>query len=321
MSSSPFINHVRQEIRLRGYSMRTEKTYLHWIKCYIRFHKLRHPAELNANHVRLFLSSLANEDHVSVNTQKTALNALAFLYHKVLNIQLGDLEFKHARQFRRIPTVLTPGEVSVLLSNIKGRDWLIFSLLYGSGLRVTECLRLRVLDIDFENCSLTVRDGKGGKDRRTILSKSLYPALEEQISTSLKIQEEDKAKGVGPSLPNALGKKYPNAFRQPAWMFIFPSSGLCNHPITGQLCRHHLHDTVPRRSLKKALIKSNIRYKRVTCHTFRHSFATHLLESGKDIRTVQELLGHSDVKTTQIYTHVVGEKFAGTSSPLDKLIS
>jgi len=321
MSSSPFISYVRQEIRLRGYSMRTEKTYLHWIKCYIRFHKLRHPTELNSTHVREFLSSLANENHVSINTQKTALNALAFLYHKVLNLQLGDLEFKHARQFRRIPTVLTQAEVSSILQKIEGRDWLIFSLLYGSGLRVTECLRLRVQDIDFHNCSITVRDGKGAKDRRTILSKSLYPALKDQIASSLLIQEQDNLEGIGPSMPNALGKKYPNAFRQPAWMFLFPSSGICNHPITGQLCRHHLHDTVPRRSLKKALLESNIRYKRVTCHTFRHSFATHLLESGKDIRTVQEQLGHSDVKTTQIYTHVIGEKFAGTSSPLDKLLT
>jgi len=250
MSSSPFISYVRQEIRLRGYSMRTEKTYLHWIKRYIRFHKLRHPADLNSAHVRLFLSSLANENHVSVNTQKSALNALAFLYHKVLKIELGDLEFQHARQFRRIPTVLTPSELSVILSKTEGRDWLIFSLLYGSGLRVTECLRLRVQDIDFHNCSITVRDGKGGKDRRTILSKSLYSALKDQIAASLKIQEQDNAEGVGPSMPNALGKKYPNAFRQPAWMFLFPSSGLCHHPITGQLCRHHLHDTVPRKSLK-----------------------------------------------------------------------
>lgn len=320
MSGSPFISYLRQEIRLRGYSMRTEKTYLYWIKRYIRFHKLRHPTELNATHVRLFLSSLANESHVSVNTQKSALNALAFLYHKVLKIQLGDLEFQHARQYRKLPTVLTPAEVSALLSETEGRDRLIFSLLYGSGFRVTECLRLRVQDIDFDNCSITVRDGKGGKDRRTLLSKSLFPALNEQITSSLTVQEHDNAEGVGPSLPYALGKKYPNAFRQSGWMFLFPSSGLCNHPITGQLCRHHLHDTVPRKSLKKALLTSGIKHKRVTCHTFRHSFATHLLESGKDIRTVQELLGHSDVQTTQIYTHVLGEKFAGTSSPLDKLM-
>ncbi|MFW1678581.1 integron integrase [Pontibacter sp. JAM-7] len=320
MSSSPFISYIRQEIRLRGYSMRTEKTYLHWIKRYIRFHKLRHPSELNASHVRLFLSSLANENHVSVNTQKSALNALAFLYHKVLKVELGDLEFQHARQFRRIPTVLTASEVSVLLSKMEGRDWLIFSLLYGSGVRVSECLRLRIQDIDFSNCSLTVRDGKGGKDRRTLLSKSLYPALQDQIAESLKLQEKDNVEGVGPSMPHALGRKYPNAFRQPAWMFLFPASGLCHHPISNQICRHHLHDTVPRKSLKKALMAAGIRNKRVTCHTFRHSFATHLLEAGKDIRTVQELLGHSDVKTTQIYTHVIGEKFAGTSSPLDQLV-
>lgn len=319
MSSSPFINSVRQEIRLRGYSLRTERTYLHWIKQYIRFHNLRHPADLDRSHVRHFLSALSNERHVSVNTQKTALNALAFLYHQVLNKQLGDLGFQRAKQYRRIPTVMTPTEVSSLLSKMEGRDWLIFSLLYGSGLRVSECLRLRIKDIDFDNYSILVRDGKGGKDRSTLLSKSLIPTLQQQIAASLKVQEIDNREGVGPSMPYALGRKIPNAFRQPAWMFLFPSSGLCNHPITGQLCRHHLHDTVPRKALKKALTEIGPINKRITCHTFRHSFATHLIEAGKDIRTVQELLGHSNVKTTQIYTHVVGDKFAGTTSPLDRL--
>lgn len=319
MSKSAFINHLRQEMRLRGYSLRTEKTYLHWIKRYIRYHNLTHPAQLGASHVRRFLSALANEQYVSVNTQKTALNALAFLYNKVMNQPLGDLEFTHARQFRRIPVVLSKAEISEVLTQLSGRDWLIFSLLYGSGLRITECLRIRLQDIDFDHCALTVRDGKGGKDRKTLLSHTLFAALKQQIQHALAVQAQDNQQGVGPSLPFALHIKYPNAFRQAHWMYLFPSSTLSPHPLTGALCRHHLHDTVPRKALKKALTQTHIYHKRVTCHTFRHSFATHLLESGKDIRTVQELLGHSDVKTTQIYTHVVGQHFAGTYSPLDSL--
>jgi len=201
---------------------------------------------------------------------------------------------------------------------LDGVHHLIFSLLYGSGLRVTECLRLRIQDCDFDRKTLTIRDGKGKKDRVTLLSEQCIHLLKAQITKACALQKEDNAKGIGPSLPFALGKKYPNAFRQRGWMFIFPSITVSSHPQTDQLCRYHLHDSVPRKALKKAVHSAGI-VKKVNCHTFRHSFATHLLEAGTDIRTVQELLGHNDVKTTQIYTHVLGEHYAGTASPLDKL--
>jgi len=317
--SSPFLNRVRQDMRLRGYSIRTEKTYLSWIKHYIRYHKLRHPEEMGPDEVKSFLSYLANERCVAVNTQKTALNALAFLYHKVLQQPLGDLDFKHTKQYRRLPGVLLPSEVQSIIANLDGQYRLIFSILYGSGLRITECLRLRVQDLDFDNCSLTVRDGKGGKDRKTLLSQSLIPALQKQIDQVRRIQLRDNAKGYGPSLPFAFHRKDPTAFRQPGWMYLFPSTTTCNHPHTGVLCRHHLHDSVPRKHLKRAVKATGITGKRISCHTFRHSFATQLIQSGKDIRTVQELLGHSDVKTTQIYTHVLGQHFAGVLSPIDQI--
>ncbi|MBV1790538.1 integron integrase [Marinobacterium sp. D7] len=319
MARSPLLDRVRSEMRLRGYSIRTEKTYLHWIKRYIYYHKLTHPAQMGAEEVRAFLSWLANEQYVAINTQKTALNALAFLYHKVLSIELGDLDFQRAKRSRRLPSVLSASEVSLILGQLEPRDHLIFSLLYGSGLRITECLRLRIQDIGIEDGSITVRDGKGNKDRKTLLSQKLIPAIQAQIACALPVQEEDNRMGYGPSLPYALHKKYPNAYRQAGWMYLFPSSALSKHLVTGRLCRHHLHDSVPRKALKLAVARAGIQHKRVSCHTFRHSFATHLLEAGRDIRTVQELLGHSDVKTTQIYTHVIGQHFAGTTSPLDAL--
>lgn len=319
MAKSALLEKVRQEIRLRGYSVRTEKTYLIWIRRYIRFHNTTHPAAMGADEVRAYLTWLAVDRHVAVNTQKVALNALAFLYHKVLLMELGDLGFQHAKQHRRLPTVLSRTEVSSILLQMPVKYRLIFSLLYGSGLRITECLRLRIQDLGFSDGSLTVRDGKGGKDRKTILSQSLYLQLQKAVDSAVEVQRQDNRQGIGPSLPYALGRKYPNAYREPGWMFIFPSSGLCPHPITGEVCRHHLHDSAPRRVLKKAVTKALLLGKRVSCHTFRHSFATHLLESGRDIRTVQELLGHSDVSTTQIYTHVLGQHFAGTVSPLDSL--
>ncbi|UZJ43810.1 integron integrase [Marinimicrobium sp. C6131] len=317
---SPFLEMVRGEIRLRGYSLRTEKTYLFWIYRYIIFHGKEHPTKMGANEVKEFLTWLAVKKEVAVNTQKVALNALVFLYHKVLKVELGELDFKLATKQRHLPTTLTKREVSQILRQLPERDRLIISLLYGSGLRITECLRLRVQDVCFDRLALTVRDGKGNKDRQTLLSQSAVPALKQQIEVALAVQESDNAHGIGPSIPGALGKKYPSGYRMPAWMFVFPSSALCQHTFTGVTCRHHLHETVIRKSLQRAVKAAGVTGKKVNCHTFRHSFATHLLQSGYDIRSVQELLGHNDVKTTQIYTHVLGQHYAGTRSPLDTLV-
>ena len=319
MGKSPFLNSIRQAMRTQGYSIRTEKTYLYWIKYFIRFHGRQHPSVLSAVHIKAFLSHLANNKNVAINTQKTALNALAFLYNQFLKQLFGDLDFKYAKQGRRMPIMLNPNEVSMILNNLTNRNRLIFSILYGSGLRISECMRIRVMDINFSNGSLTVRKSKGNKDRVTILSSQLFEPIKEQIKRSLAIQAQDNLKGYGPSLPHALGKKYPAAYRQSDWMFLFPSTTLCNHPYTGIVCRHHLHDTVARKALKQAVMASALSGKKIGTHTFRHSFATELLRSGRDIRTVQELLGHKDVSTTQIYTHVIGQHFAGTQSPLENL--
>lgn len=316
---SPFLEMVRSEIRLRGYSIRTEKSYLFWTRQFILFHQKRHPAEMGKEEVKAFLTWLAVARNVAVNTQKVALNALVFLYSKVLQQELGDLGFTLAVKQRHLPVVLTPDEVVRILAQLEGRNRLIFELLYASGLRITECLRLRVQDIDFTNNSICVRDAKGNKDRQTLLGKSLVPELEATIEQSLIVQREDNLRGIGPSFPHLLAKKLPNAFRSAAWMFIFPSAGLSKNPHTQELCRHHLHDSVARKALQQAVVASGIDKKRVTCHSFRHSFATHLLQAGCDIRNVQELLGHNDVKTTQIYTHVLGQHFSGVSSPLDRL--
>ena len=321
MAKSIFLTEVREFMRLHGYSIRTEHTYIYWIRFYIRFHRLQHPASLSPDHVVMFLSFLANRRDVAINTQKIALNALAFLYNKYLNQPLGDIGFTFATRPRHLPTVLSSAEVGRILSVCDNRDRLIFSLLFGSGLRISECLRLRIKDFDFNQGSLTVFDGKGAKDRVTILPHSLKPLCNEFFDKAITLQQSDNQQGLGPSLPGVLGKKYPSAHRQPAWMFVFPSTNVCIHPHTKILCRHHLHDSVPRKALKQAVQDANLSSKRITCHTFRHSFATELLRSGRDIRTVQELLGHSDVATTQIYTHVIGQHFAGTASPLDAIAS
>lgn len=317
--SSPFIQSIRAEIRLRGYSMKTEKTYITWIKKFIYFNNKQHPKDLGAKEVKAFLSWLANDRYVAINTQKVALNALVFLYQKIFDRDLGELGFALARKQRSLPVVLSQSEVKSILDNLHGQHKLVVQLMYGSGLRVSECLRLRIQDIDLERCSLTIRDGKGRKDRQTLLSPRLIDPMQQAISAAIQQQIKDAAQGIGTSLPYALERKYPNAPKSPGWAFIFPSTGLCPHPISGRTCRHHLHQTAINKAIRKATTASGITIKRVNCHTFRHSFATHMLSSGTDIRTVQELLGHNDVKTTQIYTHVLGHHYAGTQSPLDRI--
>lgn len=319
MLKSPFLNSIRMDMRQKGYALKTEKTYLYWIKYFIVFHKKQHPQSLGSSEVQQFLSYLANNQHVALNTQKIALNALAFLYNKFLEQPMGDIDFIPASKPRNLPIVLSISEIQRILQVLDERNRILFSLLYGGGLRINECLRLRVKDFDFDHGCVSIHDGKGGKSRNTLLPISLKPAIEQLIKEAITVQVSDNAQGIGPSMPFALDRKYPSAYRQPAWMFVFPSTTWCNHPVTGKLCRHHLHDSVARKALKIAVHKAGIVNKRVTCHTFRHSFATHLLQAGRDIRTVQELLGHSDVKTTQIYTHVIGQHFAGTASPLDSL--
>lgn len=316
---SAFMEAIRSDMRLRGFSIKTEKAYLEWIRQYIRFTGKRHPAELPTSEITRFLTHLAVNRHVAVNTQKAALNALVFLYQKFLKIDVGDLGFKLAAKQRHLPAVLNPREVKLILDQLAGRNKLIVSLLYGSGLRVNECLRLRVQDIDLESRSLVIHDGKGRKDRSTLLSAGVIPVLELAMAAAVKLQAYDNEHGVGCSIPPALARKYPNAWRTPAWAFVFPSSGWCNNPYDGTRCRHHLHDSVVRRFLAPAVRRAGLDGKRINCHTFRHSFATALLAAGTDIRTVQELLGHNDVKTTQIYTHVLGRHYAGTDSPLDRL--
>ncbi len=315
---SPFIESVRRSMRTRGYALKTEKSYLHWIRFYIRFHKMKHPKDMGKVEVIEFLDHLSADRNVGVGTQRIALNSIAFLYNKFLDKPLKNMNFKLAKRSRYLPTVLSAKEVMLIIDKLEGIHQLIVKVMYGSGLRVSETLGLRIQDIDFVNNSVTVRNGKGGKDRVTLLSESVVNDLKVQIVKALQQQKLDNADGIGPSIPDALGRKFRTAYKQSGWMFIFPSTAICNHPVNNKLCRHHLHHTVIRKALKRAKDAVGV-HKRVTCHTFRHSFATHLLEAGTDIRTVQELLGHSDVKTTQIYTHVIGKHYAGTSSPLDRI--
>lgn len=310
---------VRRDIRLRGYSIGTEKTYLLWIRRFLYFNKGVEVESIQPDRISDYLSFLASERHVSVNTQKIALNALVYFFNKFLKREVGELGFRLATRQRQLPAVLSKDEVKRIVEQLSGRNRLIIELLYGSGLRVNEALQLRVQDIDLQRCALTVRNGKGRKDRQTLLSSRISERLEAQITTALELQRRDADKGVGASMNPALAVKYPNAPFSEAWAFLFPASRWCAHPITGELCRHHLHHTVVRKFLKSAVEKSGIVNKRVKTHTFRHSFATHLLAAGADIRTVQELLGHNDVSTTQIYTHVLGRHYSGATSPMDQL--
>lgn len=314
------LDRVRDAIRTRHYSYQTEKVYLYWVRQFIYFHGKRHPGEMGEEEVAAFLSHLAVDKRVAASTQNQALNAVLFLYKQVLGREIGLIQgVVRAKRPARLPAVMSREEVAAVLGRLAGRDWLMASLMYGSGLRVMECLRLRVKDIDFGFRQIMVRDGKGQKDRSVPLPASLVPALEQQIEEVRRIHARDLADGFGEvSLPYALDRKYPNAARELAWWYVFPASQRSRDPISKRIKRHHLDDSVIQRAVKQAVRETGM-HKPVSCHAFRHSFATHLLAAGHDIRTIQELMGHNDVKTTMVYTHVLGKGGQGVSSPLDSL--
>ncbi|MFQ5636282.1 MAG: integron integrase, partial [Gammaproteobacteria bacterium] len=309
---------VRYAMRERKLAYTTEKTYVHWIRAYIRFHKMRHPVDMGAAEVDEFLSWLATVRRVAPGTQAIALNALVFLYERFFEQQLGELAFTRSRVQRRIPEVLSHEEAMKIIGLIDRHPiQLMLKLMYGSGLRQAECCSLRVKDIDFSMAELIVRRGKGGKDRRTVLPESIRNDLSRQVDAVEKLHVYDLANGHGAVfMPDALARKYPNASREPGWQFAFPARAPAADPMTGTIRRHHIHPTWVRKQVRKAVLVSGIR-KHVTCHTFRHSFATRLLETGYDLRTIQELLGHSDISTTEIYTHVLNKGGRGVVSPID----
>ena len=314
------LTQVRDRLRLKHYSLRTETAYVGWIKRYIHFHGKRHPRDLGKADVEAFLTSLAVERNVSAATQAQALSALLFLYGEVLGIDLPWLdEITRAKKPARLPTVLTREEASALLERIGDTELnLIASLLYGSGMRLLEGVRLRVKDVDLARNEIVVRDGKGGKDRVTMVPQRLIEPLRAQIAKARQVHESDLAHGRGEVwLPHALAVKYPNAARAIGWQYVFPAAGFSVDPRSGAERRHHIDEKRVQRAVKAAAQKAGI-VKPVSPHTLRHSFATHLLEGGYDIRTVQELLGHADVSTTMIYTHVLNKGGRGVTSPLDR---
>ena len=313
-----FMDQFRAYIRVKQLAYTTEKTYCGWVKDYIRFHDRRHPNEMGAKEVDEYLSALVLRRNVSINTQKTALNALVFLYKKFLNVELGQLAFDYSRKKKTIPTVFSHGEAMSVIQQLKGVHFLAASLMYGAGLRVMESVRLRIQDVDFANSCLMVRETKGLKWRRTLLPSSLVAPLRHQIDLALSMHQKDLAEGFGSVyLPDALNRKYPNASTQPAWQYVFPARHLSLDPRSKIERRHHVGEQQVQRAVAKALKAAGI-HKKAGCHTFRHSFATNLLRSGTDIRAIQEMLGHSDLSTTQIYTHVVGIQERGVVSPIDQ---
>lgn len=318
-SKPKLLDQVRNAIRLKNYAYSTEKTYVHWIKRYILFHNKRHPREMDVPEVEAFLTHLAVEENVSASTQNQALCAVLFLYNNVLKRELsGRVNPLWAKKSTRLPAVLTREEVWKVIDNLPDIYQLIGTLLYGTGMRLMECLRLRVKDIDFGQGIIIIREGKGDKDRVTMLPESLIEPIKAQLAETRKIHQADLALGYGSvELPNALAKKYINANREWGWQYVFPATKLSQDPRGTEIRRHHLHESNVQKAVKSAVRKARIA-KRATCHTFRHSFATHLLEDGYDIRTVQEILGHKDVSTTMIYTHVMQRGGLSVLSPADR---
>jgi integron integrase len=311
---------VRNTIRLKHYSIRTERAYIDWIRRFILFHHKRHPASMGAPEISAFLSHLAVEGKVAASTQTQALSAIVFLYREVLKRDVGSLgEVARAKRPERLPVVFSRAEVRGVLAHLDGAHWLMASLLYGAGLRLMECIRLRVKDIDFAYRQILVRDGKGQKDRVTMLPQALVEPLKHQLEKAKVLHEQDLTEGFGQVYPPfALDRKYAQASREWGWQYVFPARRRSIDPRSGKERRHHIDEKALQEAVKKAVRAANI-LKPGSCHTFRHSFATHLLEAGYDIRTVQELLGHKDVRTTMIYTHVLNRGGKGARSPLDMM--
>ena len=318
MSKLKLLDMVINQIRLKHYSIRTEESYVSWIKRFILFHNKQHPKKMGEEEVERFLSHLAVNRKVSASTQNQALSAILFLYKNVLKKELKFIKNTvSAKRHRHIPVVFTREEIEKIFTHLKGTPWLVANLLYGSGLRLMESIRLRIQDINFDYNQIIVRSGKGEKDRKTILPLSLKSSLKMQLEKVKIIHAEDIRDGFcDVFLPYALSKKYQNASKEFGWQWVFPSSRRSIDPRTGIERRHHINETVIQRAVKNAIHEASIN-KNGSCHTFRHSFATHLLENGYDIRTIQKLLGHKDVRTTMIYTHVINRGNLGVKSPLD----
>jgi integron integrase len=310
---------LRERLRLRHYSIRTERAYVAWTRRFMAAHGNRDPRDLGGTDVERFLTDLAARDDVASGTQNQALAALLFLYREVLGTKLPWMEdMVRAKRPRRLPVVLARSEVDSLLAAMEGQTRLMAALLYGTGMRLMECVRLRVKDVDFHRSEIIVREGKGDKDRRVPLPSSLREDLRRALDRALTLHRHDVAEGFGQvKLPHALARKYPSAASEATWQFLFPAAQRSPDPRTGRIYRHHVDESVLQRAVKRARSLAGIT-KPATCHTLRHSFATHLLEAGQDIRTVQELLGHKDLGTTQIYTHVLGRGAGAVLSPLDR---
>ncbi len=317
--SPGLIQRYREELQARHYARRTVATYEQWLRRFLRFHQRRHPREMGSAEVNAFLTHLAVEGQVSASTQNQALSALLFLYRELLERDL-DLEgVIRARRRPRLPVVMSVAEVRAVLERLDGVEALVAGVLYGGGLRLMEALRLRVHDLDLQRLQITVRDGKGGKDRRTMLPSRLVEGLKAHLEAVRRLHRQDLAEGYGKvQLPHALDRKYPHAPVEWGWQWVFPQQHRWRNSETGEQGRHHLDPTVIQKAVRRAVLASGI-ITPATCHTFRHSFATHLLETGQDIRTIQELLGHQDIKTTMIYTHVLNRGPLGVRSPADAL--
>jgi integron integrase len=312
------IEQVRDAIRLKHYSYQTEKTYVYWIKRYIFFHNKRHPKDMGGKEIEAFLTDLAVNQKVAASTQNQALHAILFLYKEVLRQELDlKVDAVRAKKTKYLPTVLTKEEVVAIIQQLSGVHQLLIKLLYGTGLRLSEGLSLRVKDVDFAQQQIIVRDTKGNESRVTMLPESIAEELKIHLQSVKLLHQQDLQKGYGSVyLPFALERKYKNAKYDWIWQFVFPSASISRDPRSGEIRRHHLHETSLQKALKQAVKSAQVQ-KKIGCHTFRHSFATHLLQNGYDIRTVQELLGHKDVKTTMIYTHVLNRGGRGVRSPLD----